>query len=89
MFELSNEILGITFLAWGNSMGDLIVNPAIAKQGFAQMAIAACFGGPLLSILCSKFVKRPIMHVLLGAGKQCFLVCSPRENCQPMERRQI
>jgi Ca2+/Na+ antiporter len=48
---LSNEILGVTLLAWGNSIADFIANLAVAKQGYPQMAIAACFGGPLLSIL--------------------------------------
>lgn len=30
---------------------DLISNTAMAKQGFSRMAVSACFGGPLLSIL--------------------------------------
>ena len=30
---------------------DFIANLAVARQGFPQMAIAACFGGQLLSIL--------------------------------------
>jgi sodium/potassium/calcium exchanger 6 len=51
VFKLSNEILGVTLLAWGNSIADFIANLAVAKQGYPQMAIAACFGGPLLSIL--------------------------------------
>lgn len=30
---------------------DLISNTAMARQGFSRMAVSACFGGPLLSIL--------------------------------------
>lgn len=48
---LSDAILGLTFLAWGNSLGDLISNTAMAKQGFGQMAVSACFAGPLLNML--------------------------------------
>ncbi|CAH3045249.1 unnamed protein product [Pocillopora meandrina] len=48
---LDEGILGLTFLAWGNSLGDLISNTAMAKQGFGQMAVSACFAGPLLNML--------------------------------------
>ncbi|RWS25205.1 sodium/potassium/calcium exchanger 6-like protein [Leptotrombidium deliense] len=51
MFDLSDVILGLTVLAWGNSLGDLISNLSMARQGFPRMGISACFGGPLLSIL--------------------------------------
>ncbi|XP_020631804.1 sodium/potassium/calcium exchanger 6, mitochondrial-like, partial [Orbicella faveolata] len=57
-FGLSNAILGLTFLAWGNSLGDLISNTAMARQGFSRMAVSACFGGPLL-------------NMLLGIGLSC------------------
>lgn len=49
LFGLSDVILGLTVLAWGNSLGDLISNISMAKQGFPRMGISACFGGPLLS----------------------------------------
>ena len=51
VFRLSSAVLGLTLLAWGNSIGDLVSDIAVAKQGFPRMAIAACFGGPLFSIL--------------------------------------
>lgn len=46
---LSDAFLGMTVLAWGNSVGDFISNLSVARQGFPRMAISACFGGPLLS----------------------------------------
>lgn len=49
---ISDEILGVTVFAMGNSVGDLISNLTIALMGMPLMAFAACFGGPLLS-LCS------------------------------------
>ncbi|XP_072047899.1 mitochondrial sodium/calcium exchanger protein-like [Amphiura filiformis] len=50
-FSLSTEVLGLTLLAWGNSIGDLVSDITVAKQGFPRMAIAACFGGPLFNML--------------------------------------
>ncbi|XP_053593405.1 mitochondrial sodium/calcium exchanger protein [Microplitis demolitor] len=48
---ISDAMLGLTLLAWGNSVGDLISNVAIARQGFARMGYSACFGGPLFNTL--------------------------------------
>lgn len=47
----SDGVLGLTVLAWGNSMGDLVTNVVVARQGYPNMAMAACFGGPLLNLL--------------------------------------
>ncbi|KAG2548915.1 hypothetical protein PVAP13_9KG206100 [Panicum virgatum] len=46
--------LGVTVLAWGNSLGDLIANVAVASRGGpggAQVAVAGCHGGPVFSVL--------------------------------------
>ncbi|XP_074643328.1 mitochondrial sodium/calcium exchanger protein-like isoform X2 [Tubulanus polymorphus] len=51
VFSISNAILGLTLLAWGNSVGDMIANTATARLGFPRMAISACFGGPLFNML--------------------------------------
>lgn len=50
-FNLSDAILGLTFLAWGNSIGDLIADISMARQGYPRMGISACFGGPLFNML--------------------------------------
>ncbi|CAI5719845.1 unnamed protein product [Peronospora destructor] len=47
----SNSLLGLTVLAWGNSVGDLITDVSVARAGFPQMAIAGCFGGLVFNIL--------------------------------------
>lgn len=47
--DMSDSMVGLSILAWGNSVGDLFSNVALARQGYQQMAFAACFGGPLLS----------------------------------------
>jgi sodium/potassium/calcium exchanger 6 len=48
---LKPSYLGITLLAWGNSVGDMMANQAVAKKGFARMALTGCFAGPLFNLL--------------------------------------
>ena len=43
-FGISDAILGLTVLAWGNSIGDMVADIAIAKQGYPRMGFSACFG---------------------------------------------
>lgn len=50
-FGISSSVLGITVLAWGNSVGDLVADTALVKQGKSRMAVAGVFGSPLLSDL--------------------------------------
>ncbi|XP_073839389.1 mitochondrial sodium/calcium exchanger protein-like isoform X2 [Musca autumnalis] len=49
--QRSNSFLGCTLLAWGNSIGDLVANVALARQGYQKMGFAACFGGPMFNTL--------------------------------------
>lgn len=60
IFNLSEEILGITIFSIGNSIADFISNIMIARMGMPLMAYSACFGGPLLS-LCSLGVSGLIL----------------------------
>lgn len=43
MFGIPSAYLGITILAWGNSVGDTVANAGVAKRGLARMAITGCF----------------------------------------------
>mmetsp|Transcript_33710 Transcript_33710/g.64336 ORF Transcript_33710/g.64336 Transcript_33710/m.64336 type:complete len:168 (+) Transcript_33710:1-504(+) len=51
ILRIPNYIMGLTVLAWGNSMADLSANVTMARKGLANMAITACFAGPLFNIL--------------------------------------
>lgn len=49
--RVDHTVLGLTVLAWGNSVGDLSSNLAMARRGLSNMAITACFAGPLFNTL--------------------------------------
>ncbi|CDS03981.1 hypothetical protein LRAMOSA06936 [Lichtheimia ramosa] len=51
ILNISDAIMGLTIFAFGNSIGDLVANTAIAKMGFPTMAISACYAGPLLNMV--------------------------------------
>jgi sodium/potassium/calcium exchanger 6 len=46
-------VMGLTLLAWGNSLGDYFGNRAMAKAGHGSTAITACFAAPLFNMLMS------------------------------------
>ena len=49
MLNISSSILGLTILAMGNSIGDLIADTAMARKSGPATAVASCFGSPLLN----------------------------------------
>ncbi|KAJ1957213.1 hypothetical protein GGI12_005088 [Dipsacomyces acuminosporus] len=51
IMSISEEVLGLTIVGFGNSLGDLATNLTLARMGYPNMAISACFGGPMLNLL--------------------------------------
>ncbi|XP_052194406.1 cation/calcium exchanger 5 [Diospyros lotus] len=51
LLKLPPSLLGLTVLAWGNSVGDLVADVAVAKAGQPAMAMAGCFAGPMFNML--------------------------------------
>ena len=63
---LTDAILGLTALAWGNSIGDLIADTAMALRGQPRTGFSACFGGQLFNLLLG--IGLPFSIAILGAG---------------------
>lgn len=51
VLDLSSAVLGLTFLAWGNSIPDFIANNAMARQGYPRVGISAAYAGPTFNAL--------------------------------------
>ncbi|KAK3114129.1 hypothetical protein LTR53_007875 [Teratosphaeriaceae sp. CCFEE 6253] len=66
VLRLSDAILGLTVFAIGNCVDDYVVDMTITRHGHPVMALAACFGGPLLNILLGLGIS--IVYVILRAG---------------------
>jgi sodium/potassium/calcium exchanger 6 len=42
LLHIPESVMGLTLMAWGNSLGDLAGNPALALNGLPAMALTAC-----------------------------------------------
>lgn len=51
LFQVSDAILAATVLTWGNSLGDMVADVVVSRNGFPEMACSAIFGGPTMNLL--------------------------------------
>ncbi|CAD7083513.1 unnamed protein product [Hermetia illucens] len=49
--QMSPTLINVTLQAWEGGIGSLIANVILAYRGYPRMSFAACYGGPLFSIL--------------------------------------
>ena len=49
--HLPESLLALTIIAWGNCLGDMTADVAMAKRGFGEMAITGTIAGPIFNIL--------------------------------------
>jgi hypothetical protein len=57
-------VMGLGFLAVGNSINDFAASVSIAREGYAQMAIAGAYAGPMFNIIAG--IGLPM---LIASGK--------------------
>lgn len=81
-FGLSEELIGLTILAWGNASLDLFADVEIVLANRPRVAFAATISAPLISLLlgvgipsCIRFATHPDIHVLpLHMSPQMMLI---------------
>ena len=64
VLSIPEIVMGLGFLAVGNSINDFAASIAIARDGYAQMAIAGAYAGPMFNIIAG--IGLPM---LLASGK--------------------
>ena len=66
LLHIDHAVLGLTVLAWGNSLGDLSTNLAMTRRGLSNMAMTACFASP-------------VFNILMGLGLGFWRLCDARK----------
>ena len=75
LFGISTSILGLTVIAIGNSIGDFVADTAAAREGSVsavRMALAACFGSPVIMNIVSVGLSFTLRLLLSGGAPICF-----------------
>jgi Ca2+/Na+ antiporter len=67
VLSIPDVVMGLTVLAVGNSINDLAASLTIARDGYASMAVAGAYAGPMF-------------NVLAGIGLPMILACSKADS---------
>lgn len=51
IINISDRLMGLSILAFGNSVDDFIADVSLAKQGFGTMALTGAFCSPMFQLL--------------------------------------
>ena len=66
IFGIDEEVFGVSFVAWGDGIGDLVACHAVAKAGQVTMAVIACFAGPVFNLLIGLASSIAFLTTILG-----------------------
>jgi len=50
LLRIPATVMGLTVLAFGNSLQDLVANVSLSKKGLSTMATTACLAGPIFNL---------------------------------------
>eukprot|EP00605_Chrysophyceae_sp_TOSAG23-4_P001300 GSChrysophyteH1.ASY1.ANO1.1414.1 assembled CDS len=73
---MSSSVVGLTLLAWGNSIGDYVADVAVCNAGSPYTAVSSCIGSPMLSAIigiCLSVIVNTAGQGQLGYGVPCNL----------------
>lgn len=83
LFHIPSSLMGLTMLAWGNSLGDFFNNRALARRGQYSTALTACVAGPLFNMLTSMalgfssyFARHKVSRVAVELRPEVALGCA-------------
>lgn len=76
VLRIPGPIVGLTILAWGNSMGDLSADVTMARKGLGNMAMTACFAGPVFNVLVGLGLGFGALEAKMGQSKDDVVVGS-------------
>lgn len=72
MLHISPVILGLTILAWGNSLGDMVSDISLARQGYPQMSMGGVYA--CIDMLYSSQLA-PTFNMTIGMGVSLLITC--------------
>lgn len=65
-FKLTDEVMGLSILTYGNFLGDISAYVAIVNRGCLQMALTGCISSVLMSLLFNTTIAFSIRFAMSG-----------------------